>query len=150
MTQDKIESFSGVFHFLSNFHTAPIMYRGIAYPTSEHAYQAAKSLNDNTRENISILNTPAEAKKYGRSVQLRPYWDEMKISVMEEIVRIKFTQNPSLQEKLLATGDLLLEEGNNWGDTYWGVCNSKGSNHLGIILMELRDCLNTITEETTQ
>lgn len=148
--QSKIESFSGVFHFLSNFHAAPMMYHGVAYPTSEHAYQAAKSLNDNTRMNISILGTPAEAKKYGKSVQLRPYWDEMKISEMKEIVQAKFTQNPSLQEKLLATDDLLLEEGNNWGDTYWGVCNGNGENHLGIILMELRDCLNTNIKETTE
>lgn len=127
-----------------------MMYHGIAYPTSEHAYQASKTLNENSRMNISILGTPAEAKKYGKSVQLRPYWDEMKISEMKEIVRAKFMQNPSLQEKLLATSDLLLEEGNTWGDTYWGICKGEGENHLGIILMELRKSLNTNTEETTE
>ena len=144
---NKVESFSGVFHFLSNFHTAPMMYCGIAYPTSEHAYQAAKTTNENSRMNISILGTPSEAKKYGGTVQLRADWDGIKLEIMEVIVRAKFTQNPSLKEKLLATDDLLLQEGNNWGDTYWGVCNGEGANHLGIILMELRDCLNTITEE---
>ena len=145
--QSKVESFSGIFRFLSNFYGAPMMYRGIAYPTSEHAYQAAKSLNDNTRMNISILGTPSEAKKYGKTVQLRADWDDVKLELMEEIVRAKFMQNPSLKEKLLATDDLYLQEGNTWGDTYWGVCNGKGENHLGNILMELRKSLNTITEE---
>jgi ribA/ribD-fused uncharacterized protein len=124
------------------------MYRGIAYPTSEHAYQAAKTINEIQRMNISILNTPAEAKRYGKTVKLRPYWDEMKADVMTEIVRAKFIQNPSLIEKLLATDDAILEEGNTWGDTYWGICKGKGENHLGKILMELRDCLNTNTEDT--
>jgi len=145
--QNKIESFSGVFHFLSNFHRAPMMYKGIAYPTSEHAYQAAKSLNDNTRMNVSILGTPSEAKKYGKTVQLRADWDDVKLDVMAEIVRAKFMQNPSLKEKLLATEDIILEEGNAWGDTYWGMCKGKGENHLGKTLMNLRESLNTITEE---
>jgi len=145
--QCKVESFDKEFRFLSNFYRGPLMYRGIAYPTSEHAYQAAKTLNENSRMNISVLNTPADAKRYGKTVQLRPYWDEMKIKVMAEIVRAKFIQNPSLREKLLATDDIILEEGNTWGDTYWGICKGEGENHLGKILMELRDDLNTNTEE---
>ncbi len=144
--QNKIETFSGIFRFLSNFYGAPLMYRGIAYPTSEHAYQATKSLNENTRMNISILGTPAEAKRYGGTVQLRPDWDEVKIEIMTEIVRAKFIQNPSLTEKLLATEDFILEEGNTWGDDFWGVCNGVGQNHLGKILMEVRESLNTIKE----
>ena len=148
--QCKVESFSGIFRFLSNFYPAPIMYRGIAYPTSEHAYQAAKTLNENSRMNISILGSPYEAKKYGRTVALRVDWDEIKLEVMAEIVRAKFIQNPSLKEKLLATDDATLEEGNTWGDTYWGICKGEGENHLGKTLMELRDCLNTNTTERTE
>ncbi len=147
LDQCKVESFDKEFRFLSNFYRAPLMYRGIAYPTSEHAYQAAKTLNENSRMNISILNTPADAKRYGKTVQLRPYWDEMKVKVMEEIVRAKFIQNPSLREKLLATDDIILEEGNTWGDTYWGICKGEGENHLGKILMDLRESLNTNIEE---
>jgi len=126
------------------------MYRGIAYPTSEHAYQAAKTLNENSRMNISILGTPSEAKRYGKTVQLRADWDEVKLEIMAEIVRAKFIQNPTLREKLLATDDAILEEGNNWGDTYWGVCKGSGENNLGKVLMELRDCLNTNTTERTE
>lgn len=145
LVPNKIETFSEVFHFLSNFHPAPMIFDSIAYPTSEHAYQAMKTKNDNQRLNISILKTPGEAKKYGRSVKLRSDWDEIKLKVMEEIVFAKFTQNPLLQEKLLATDDIKLEEGNTWGDTYWGICDGKGKNYLGKILMDLRESLNTTT-----
>ena len=141
--QNKIETFSGEFHFLSNFHPAPILFSGVAYRTTEHAYQAQKTVNDNTRMNISILQTPGEAKQYGKTVSLRPDWDEIKLEIMEAVVRAKFTQNPLLKEKLLATDDMELEEGNLWGDTYWGVCNGEGENHLGKILMEIRTDLNT-------
>ena len=34
-----------------------------------------------------------------------------------------------------------LIEGNTWNDTYWGVCNGRGQNHLGKILMKVRSLL---------
>ena len=36
-------------------------------------------------------------------------------------------------------GEEYLEEGNTWHDTYWGVCNGKGKNKLGKILMQVRE-----------
>ncbi len=53
----------------------------------------------------------------------------------------KFTQNPDLLSKLLATGDAELIEGNTWGDRVWGVdlYRGAGENHLGKILMRIRD-----------
>ena len=51
----------------------------------------------------------------------------------------KFTKHKDLKEKLLATGDAYLEETNHWHDTFWGVCKGKGQNHLGKILMEVRE-----------
>ncbi len=50
----------------------------------------------------------------------------------------KFTRHFDLREKLLATGDRKLVEGNTWGDTFWGVCRGNGKNHLGKILMKIR------------
>ena len=57
---------------------------------------------------------------------------------MEEIVRAKFRQNTELADKLLATGDAYLEEGNTWGDRVWGTVNGSGANRLGVILMQIR------------
>lgn len=138
-----IDSFNGEFRFLSNFWPAPTEYEGILYPTSEHAYQAAKTLDKKIRRQIADLATPSSAKKAGRALVLRPDWNSVKLLVMEACVRDKFTRNPDLAQKLLATGDAHLIEGNTWGDTFWGVCDSKGENHLGIILMKIREELRT-------
>lgn len=64
----------------------------------------------------------------------------MKDGIMEEVVRAKFSQNPQLLEKLIATGDAELVEGNRWHDQYWGfdLIKGIGENHLGIILMKIR------------
>lgn len=144
---DKIESFGGIFRFLSNFYPAPLLYDGVDYPTAEHAFQAAKTLDHNQRLNVAMLDTPGEAKKYGKTVKLREAWDDVKVGIMGEIVLAKFIQNPDLAQKLIATDDIELIEGNTWNDTFWGVCDGKGENNLGIILMLVRDYLNTNTEE---
>lgn len=138
----EIDSFSGTFRFLSNFYPAPLLYEGIDYATSEHAFQAAKTLDQDQRLNIAMLETPGESKRYGKTVKLRPDWDEIKIRVMYEIIEAKFTQNPGLAEKLIATDDTILIEGNVWGDKFWGVCDGVGENHLGKILMGFRENLN--------
>ncbi len=144
---DKIDSFSGVFRFLSNFYPAPVRYEGIDYPTSEHAFQAVKTVDVNQRLNIAMLETPGEAKKYGKTVRMRPAWDDIKVGVMAEIVEAKFSQNPHLLEMLIATDDMEIIEGNTWGDTFWGVSDGEGENNLGKVLMEVRLYLNTNTED---
>lgn len=58
---------------------------------------------------------------------------------MYEICKAKFTQNEDLKEKLLATGNNILEEGNTWGDRVWGTVNGVGENRLGKILMRVRE-----------
>jgi predicted NAD-dependent protein-ADP-ribosyltransferase YbiA (DUF1768 family) len=60
---------------------------------------------------------------------------------MGAVLLAKFTQNPELGKALVATGDSLLEEGNTWGDTFWGVCppgSGTGHNWLGCLLMHTR------------
>ena len=60
---------------------------------------------------------------------------------MKRICIAKFEQNPDLKEKLLATGNKTLIEGTWWKDTFWGIDlkTGQGQNHLGQILMEIRD-----------
>lgn len=96
-------------------------------------------LTDEERMPFTVL--PAnKAKRLGRQVQLRSDWQEVKLSIMEEIVRIKFTENEQLKKLLLMTGDAEIAEGNTWGDTYWGVDirMGEGENNLGKILMKVR------------
>lgn len=134
----KIESFRGDHAFLSNFHPSPIVYEGIAYPTVEHAFQAAKTLDVNERRLLAALDSPTKAKRAGRKVKLRDGWNELRVEVMTALVRLKFA-NPELKASLLATGDAELAEGNNWNDRFWGVCRGVGKNHLGRVLMQVRE-----------
>lgn len=128
-----IDSFTGEYAFLSNF-----------YPTEfgsvEHLFQAAKTLDHKEQEEIMRAHSPGKAKRLGRKATLRSDWEEVKLDHMEFFLRWKFS-NPELRQKLLDTGDATLVEGNHWGDTYWGVCRGKGENHLGKLLMKIREDL---------
>jgi len=131
-----ITSFSEENRFLSNFWPCVVKIEGIEYPSVEHAYQAAKTLNVAEREEIALL-TAGQAKRRGYRVLLRDDWESIKLGVMEDLVRQKFIDRV-LREKLLATGDEELIEGNDWGDKFWGVCDGEGENWLGKILMKVR------------
>lgn len=134
----KIDDFRGPYRWLSNFHICPVMYEGELYPSSEHAYMAAKTTNSEIRAEIRALPKPGMAKKVGKNLRLRDGWDDMRISVMETILRDKFTRNLNLKQMLLDTCDFELIEGNTWGDVFFGVCNGVGENNLGKLLMKLR------------
>ena len=137
-----IDRFRGEYEFLSNFYPSEIVLHDlIVYPTVEHAFQAHKTFNTTTRKSIASAETPGDAKKLGRILVLRPDWEEVKLVIMEECLYDKFTRYNDLRDKLLATGDEELIEGNTWGDRFWGVCNGSGENHLGKLLMRLREKL---------
>lgn len=134
-----IDKFTGKHFFLSNFYDpAPVVFEGLSYRTTEHAYQAAKVLDVEERRRIQEAATPGIAKKLGRTVTLREDWDAVKDEVMLYLCRQKF-QEPTLRRQLLATGFRKLVEGNHWGDVYWGVCKGVGKNRLGETLMRIRD-----------
>lgn len=133
-----ITQFRGEYSFLSNFYAVPVYYRGIRFGNNEAAFQAAKC--PERMEEFSKL-APQDAKRLGRRVSLRPDWETVKFDIMHQICMAKFLQNPDLAWKLVETGSAELIEGNNWGDKIWGVCNGIGENHLGSILMDIRDDL---------
>jgi ribA/ribD-fused uncharacterized protein len=122
------------------------MYQNIMYPTAEHAYQAAKVESIDVKTRIKDCDTPAEAKDYFETHDIKPdpgWTIEKKLIIMEQILMIKFGgKEPLLTRALLATGDAELIEGNNWNDTFWGVCNNTGENNLGKILMKVREELS--------
>lgn len=135
-----ILGFHGDFRFLSNFHYVRVTLDGVTYPTVEHAYQAAKTLDTAMRESIRLARTPGVAKRLGRAVVLRPGWDEMKLQVMHDLQVEKYS-HPELADLLMWTGDRYLEETNVWKDRFWGVYEGRGKNNLGIILMRIREWL---------
>lgn len=134
-----IDSFRGEFDFLSNFFPSVIEDAdGTLWPTAEHAFQAMKTLDPAEREKIRLAPTPGKAKRLGRKVTMREDWEQVKVQVMDDVLFLKFTQNLTLQQKLIATGNQELIEGNNWNDKFWGVCDDEGHNILGLLLMRLR------------
>ena len=143
-----ISDFSKEYFFLSNFYNAYLIYEGIVYCSTEAAFQAAKTLEVSEREQIARMS-PSDAKKAGRNLKLRSDWEEIKDRVMYDVCRAKFTMNDSsrLADRLLATGDEELVEGNTWHDNYWGDCHCEkckdipGRNQLGKTLMKLREKL---------
>ena len=142
-----ITKFKGEFRWLSNFWAVQVVLDGTVYPSVEHAYVAAKTLDEQVRENIRRLPTAAEAKKFGRrigrTIQLRPAWnDSFRAEVMRGLLEQKF-QDPSLREKLINTNDEILIEGNHWHDNWFGCCRctrcaGQGRNMLGQLLMAIR------------
>ena len=137
---EPIKEFQGDYRWLSNFWPAKIPFDGYIWPTVEHAYQAAKTFDETERQNIRAVISAGHAKRMGRYVTVRHDWSTVKVSIMTDLIREKF-KIPELREKLLATGDAELIEGNRWGDTFWGVCKDKGQNYLGKILMAERRLL---------
>ncbi len=158
-----INRFDGRWNFLSNFHPVEIEYQGIKYPSVEHYYVAQKCKNDQMingvyyttadfKEMIARMPNPGSVKKIGQKMKIRTDWESKKLEIMNWGVREKF-KNDYLADLLLSTEDLELIEGNYWHDNFYGSCycekcENKGKNHLGKILMKVRDELRGIEKKT--
>lgn len=136
-------AFRGEKAFLSNFYLCKILYDGYWYESVEHAFVAAKTLDFKEREHVRSFEKPNRAKKYGKTVSLRPDWKDVRVNIMKELVLQKFVLHKELGDKLLTIqGDIV--ELNKWHDYFWGVCGGQGENWLGKILMRTRDKLKEI------
>ena len=135
---DKISSFDGKYRFLSNFSNHTVTFGGFTYKNSEAAFHAQK---DPSRAAEFVDLSPSQAKRLGRRVKLRADWEQVKDDIMFDIVMAKFKQHDGIRKRLIETEDADLEEGNTWGDKYWGTVDGKGKNKLGKILMQVRDIL---------
>jgi ribA/ribD-fused uncharacterized protein len=142
-----IDKFEGDYEFLSNFYrqNLPICFEGENYPTVEHAFQAAKTLDKGERTKIRHVTTPGRAKQLGRAVKLRKNWNSIRVVIMLELLRNKFAPE-KMANKLRETKNTKLIEGNYWHDNFWGICvcstcwaiKHKKQNILGKLLMQVR------------
>ena len=143
---------------LSNWYSCEVNYKGHTFNSVEQGYQWSKATfaNDVTAaRNLLYTTDPREAKDLGMNVQGLQYadWNSEKDTIMRELVKIKFTDNIDLKNKLLGTGDLKLAEAGL--DTHFAIGLSlpsvdifdsdkwKGQNLLGKILCEVRAQLKT-------
>lgn len=128
--------------WLSNMTYVNIYFEGILYPSTENFYQAMKYNDQSIRRLISKM-TPYEAKRYSREHPITHAPMESasnRIRVMIYAQRQKYAID-EFQQKLLLTGDCHIEEGNWWGDKFWGtdIKTREGKNHLGRIIMGIRE-----------
>jgi len=119
----------------------------------EHAYQAAKAKHSDDAARIRAAASAGEAKRLGSELRtmgrVRPDWHDIKLEVMSDLLWQKFVLNHELRDRLLATGDRQLIEGNSHRDTFWGVYRGTGTNHLGNLLMRLRAVARYVAENQT-
>lgn len=139
-----IDRFRGEYFFLSNFFPAVTPHRGHLFPTSEHAYMAARTTDVDAVAAILSTSDPAAAQQIGRAATQLVNWGQLRFGAMAEILTAKFTYNPDLADKLVATTGRVLVEGNTWHDQTWGNCTCDehravaGENALGACLMAVR------------
>jgi len=139
-----IDRFRGEHFYLSNFYPAVTPHRGHQFPSSEHAYMAARTADADAIAAIVATSDPAEAQQIGRAAKQLANWDLVRFRVMEDVLTAKFAHNPELADKLVATTGSVLIEGNTWHDQTWGNCTCHehravaGENALGVCLMAIR------------
>ncbi len=140
-----IKEFRDEHRFLSNFVPVQVKLQDcdFVFKSVEHAYVAAKTLDNTMRFEISTITTAGEVKRFGKTLALRPDWEQVRLGIMEDLVRQKFAQEP-YTTLLLETGTQEIIEGNKWHDNFWGMCScpdceDKGENNLGKILMQIRE-----------
>jgi len=147
----RFNSRSRDFAWLSNMFPCKITVSGITHldqrlqqtewSCSEAIYQASKFKSAEIQEQFIPLNG-FKAKSLAKTFKtlIRPDWESIKLSIMEQLVATKFDQHPSLRNRLLATRDTQLIEDASWEEySYWGIGRKGGENHMGRILMKLRD-----------
>jgi len=133
----RIDQFLGRYFFLSTSALSSAKFDGDLYPSVAQAFAAAKTLDLDVRARLRGVRDPAKTNKLDRQGAVRPDWDAVKIGIMRQLLRDKFSE-PKLAEALLDTGDAELVEGNLWGDAFWGLCQGRGENMLGLLLMQVR------------
>ena len=131
--------------YFSAYSAHSIEYKGVVYPTVEHAYHCQRHENSAVVEEIHSARSPFKAwqvsQKY-KSQQL-PDFNERKIVVMEELNRAKMKQHEDVQGELLVSGETPIIKHWTTGsppDGFWddGI-DGTGRNETGKIWMRLRE-----------
>lgn len=135
--------------WLSNFYYCHVEYKGRVYQSVEHAYQALKASNRHDHDWVAAAEGAGEARLRGQWVTKRGSFDNYKRRLMLKLLWSKFHHNLHLRKKLLATWPHELVHGNMHEDKYWGVSRrtGEGDNHLGKLLMLLRDAIREGTDD---
>lgn len=136
-TKEHILGFQGDYRWLSNFAPVSIVYDDVVYPSVENAYVAAKTTDIASRVQLETCS-PATAKSIGKTLVLRSHWEQLKVPLMYRFLCQKYNSDP-YKTLLIGTVGQYIEETNGWQDRFWGVCDGRGQNILGKLIMKIRD-----------
>jgi len=156
-----ITNFKGKFDFLDPAYYCLAGYDGVIYNSAEAAFLASQYDAPCFRSMFRNTALPIwRARELARRLQKRRDWTpELSLDLMRQITLDKFSRTPRLHAALLDTGDEQIVAENNWHEQFWGccICNTRpgkygrrfscsapGRNHLGEILMSVRDQLQTV------
>ncbi len=131
------------FYCLDNFSSFKVKYKGYIYASLEEAYQSAgfEMSAPEIAQQIKNSFSAHEAQKIAmkNKDKLQPNWNEIKLDVMEELLRLKVNQNPYVKKKLLETREYMIVE-DSPKDNFWGWGQDRnGENNLGKLWMKIRD-----------
>lgn len=135
-----IKTFDGEYSWLSNCEPSPIEYKGITYPSVVHAVVSAKNDTVEWKKTCANTNFSASAiRALGRQVDLVENWDTLRLEVMAECIKIKFSEYP-YRLLLAVSSPKHIQAGNYDNERFWGVCMRAGvgGNNLGKIIMDVR------------
>lgn len=135
----QVPAFRGSYNWLSNYYACNVEGLAIDYASVESGYLCQKYFCAERPSKLTYRELADWRRKEAPLHKQIFDWENKKMFVMAYLLVSKFDCNPGLVSKLLATGNSWIEETNNWNDTYWGVCNGKGQNRLGKLLMLLRN-----------
>lgn len=148
--------FWGFRDYLSNHYACTFESEGVIFNCSEQYYMMKKAeYFGDTAAVEYIMNTtdPRIQKRWGRKVKgfSEVRWKKVRREIMYQALKLKFSQNSLLKERLLQTSNILCEASKY--DEFWGCGHAKtepearscrhwrGQNVLGYLLMELRETL---------
>ncbi|KAF8626736.1 hypothetical protein AX17_006501 [Amanita inopinata Kibby_2008] len=125
----------------------PVSYRNKIYKTATHLFEAMKYVDhapecaERIRECEDLTDVYRISASFSSEGREKPDWAVVFLSVMEDVLYMKFAQHDSLRRSLLDTGQapLVYSDPN---DGYWGEGPvGQGTNELGKALVRVRDRL---------
>ncbi len=140
------EEFGGLSNMSGAF---PIAINGVRVSSSEHLYQMLKfpdhpEIQSEILSKASPISCKMVARKKVYQEFIRPDWKEIQLEVMEFCLRTKLLWHWMKFGNLLrSTEGKVIYEISSRNDKYWAVValdnGFLGENHLGKLLMKLRD-----------
>lgn len=128
----------------------PVWFDGREWISSEALYQALRypglpSIHDAINAQVNSFNAKQAAHSF--KDQTRSDWNEVKVSIMEQVLRLKAAQHlVTISTELDLTGSRDIVEKSTkddfWGAKPDGFGNLHGSNVLGLLWMIVREMIH--------